>query len=73
MFICSAMIDGNQIPGKVVPAHDSAMIPHNGKEVWIRGKYNVLCGAQDEFKWLQTDGGKEIPSGAVKGGHTKEK
>lgn len=72
MYICSAMLDGIQIPGKVVPAHDYAMIPHDGKEVWTRNHYYVLCGDQDEFEWHATDGGKAIPDGAVQGGITKE-
>lgn len=72
MFICSAMIEGDQTPGKVVPAHNSAMIPHNGTEVWIRNNYYVFCGAKDEFQWLQTNGEKSIPPGAVQGGVTKD-
>jgi Protein of unknown function (DUF3421) len=66
------MINGNQTPGKVVPAHSSAMIPHNGFEVCIDEDYYVFCGDKNEFQWLQTDGGKRIPPGAVQGGVTKD-
>lgn len=63
------MISRNQIPGRIIPAENSAMISFDGSARTIVNRYFVLCGRADVYKWISTDGGQPgFPPNAVHGG-----
>jgi len=52
IYICSAKINNDQIPGCIIPADASSKILYNETERNITSQYYVLCGNKESFHWL---------------------
>lgn len=66
-YVGRARHAGDLIPGKIIPAKDTAYISYGGKEFCVRN-YEVLVG--NGFQWVESYGYGHTPNNAVVGGHT---
>lgn len=68
-FVGRAFLEGDIIPGKIVPSHKVCYVSRNGKEHGC-DQYQVLEVLGDaRVVWFPSSNG-EVPPGAVKGGST---
>lgn len=66
IYIGRAFHEGDNIPGKVLPAARAMYVSHNGLEI-AKHQYEVLCGGS--VIWVPSGHGS-IPYNAVRGGST---
>ncbi|TMW46666.1 hypothetical protein DOY81_008261, partial [Sarcophaga bullata] len=62
IFVARVFHAGSYIPAKAIPAHNAALIPHDGQEI-CRTIFEYLVG--DNFKWLMFTAADTIPTNAV--------
>ncbi|KAL7054386.1 hypothetical protein AAHC03_09100 [Spirometra sp. Aus1] len=71
IYVCRALYEGEQIPGKYIPAMCKAFVPYAGRGRSVKD-CEVLCdtrcrGQSCCYQWVSASGG-EVPEGAIVAG-----
>ena len=70
IYVGRIYIDGDHVPGKIVPSHGCIYVPYDGKEVPHTSYEYMIRPRYGNIEWVSSSNG-HVPSGAVVAGETK--